>query len=75
MEADKAGGGFRFIKGVKSKNVSLKILQFETAKFLVEKKTYLLSICFKKESFWFDSLQDAEDKYLLLRHEKKHFFI
>ncbi len=68
MEADKAEGGFRFIQGVKSKNVSLKILQYDTAKFLVQRKAYFFSICFRKESFWFDSLQDAEDKYLLLRH-------
>jgi hypothetical protein len=68
MEAVKAENGLRFIQGVKSKNLSIKILQYDTARFLVERKTYFLSICIKKESYWFDSLHNAEDKYLLLRH-------
>jgi len=60
--------GLHLIQGVKSKNVSLKIMLVNDSRYLVERKAYFLSICFKKECFFYDSLQEAEDKYLLLRY-------
>ncbi len=67
MAEDLPDRGYHFVKGVKSKNVSLKILQYNDTKFLVQRKSYFLSICFRKEDYWCETLHEAEDKYLDLR--------
>ncbi|MCX6149685.1 MAG: hypothetical protein NTX22_04075 [Ignavibacteriales bacterium] len=56
-----------FIKGVKSHNGSLKILHDKKGEYIVEKKKYLLTLCISKKSYVFDSIEEAEDKFLDLR--------
>lgn len=67
MVAESTVGGVHLVKGVKSRNVSIKIFKKEDSGYLVQRKRYFLNVCVRKAEYSCNTIFDAEDKFLELK--------